>query len=404
MKRKCCVKRSVCLLTALVLLMLSAAACGPASADPSPTQADSFPAATQTAEAQAAETDKTGQADEAAESRAAQGETFLFTDSAGREVELPKTVTRVASGGSLANIMIYAVRPDVIVGWSEAPSETEKKYIDEAYWDLSEYGNFHDDGGGFNREALMLDAPEVIIDVGQWDEEYKAELDALQEQIGIPVVLIESQLEQVPAAYRTMGELLGVPERGEELAAYCEELLADAKEKAASIPDSERTTVFYASGEAGLDTMLSGTIHAQIYELVGARLVATADNVQVQKGGGSVSMEQLLVWDPDVIMFAQDSIYGEIAGDETWGALSAVQNGTYYEIPTEPYNWLGRPPGPNRMVGIRWLGNLLYPEIFDYDIEEEVRECFRLFYRYELSDEELYALLSRSTLKDRLGQ
>ena len=201
-----------------------------------------------------------------------------------------------------------------------------------------------------------------------------------------------------------MGELLGVPERGEELAAYCEELLADAKEKAAAIPDDARTTVFYASGDAGLDTMLSGTIHAQIYELVGARLVADAENVQVQKGGGSVSMEQLLVWDPDVIMFAQDSIYDQVAGDETWGALSAVQNGTFYEIPTEPYNWLGRPPGPNRMVGIRWLGQLLYPEIFDYDIEEEVRECFRLFYRYELSDEELDELLSRSTLKSRKAQ
>ena len=195
-----------------------------------------------------------------------------------------------------------------------------------------------------------------------------------------------------------------MPERGEELAAYCEELLADAKEKAAAIPDDARTTVFYASGDAGLDTMLSGTIHAQIYELVGARLVADAENVQVQKGGGSVSMEQLLVWDPDVIMFAQDSIYDQVAGDETWGALSAVQNGTFYEIPTEPYNWLGRPPGPNRMVGIRWLGQLLYPEIFDYDIEEEVRECFRLFYRYELSDEELDELLSRSTLKSRQAQ
>lgn len=381
MKLKCDAKKSGGLWAALALLMLLAAACRPAPAGSSSAGAVSSP-------------DPAAQTDE----------TFIFTDSTGREIELPKSISRAASGGSLANIMIYAVRPDVIVGWSEAPSETEKRYIEEAYWNLSEYGNFHDDGGGFNREALMRDAPEVIIDVGQWDEEYKAELDALQEQTGIPVVLIEAELGQTPAAYRTMGELLGVPERGEELAAYCEELLADAKEKAASIPDGERTTVFYASGEAGLDTMLSGTIHAQIYELVGAKLVATADNVQVQKGGGSVSMEQLLVWDPDVIMFAQGSIYDGVAGDETWGALSAVQNGTYYEIPTEPYNWLGRPPGPNRMVGIRWLGNLLYPEIFDYDIEEEVRECFRLFYRYELSDAELKELLSRSTLKNRQGQ
>ncbi len=394
MKQKSIFKKVLCLMPVL-LVFAAVSACRPAASETGPAEIETTVPAKAAADSTTPEADASGPAD---------GGTFFFTDSTGREVELPRVITKVASGGSLANIMIYAVRPDVIVGWSEAPSETEKKYIDETYWGLSEYGNFHDDGGGFNREALMLDAPEVIIDVGQWDEEYKAELDALQEQIGIPVVLIEAELEQTPAAYRTMGELLGVPERGEELAAYCEELLADAKEKAAAIPDDARTTVFYASGDAGLDTMLSGTIHAQIYELVGARLVADAENVQVQKGGGSVSMEQLLVWDPDVIMFAQDSIYDQVAGDETWGALSAVQNGTFYEIPTEPYNWLGRPPGPNRMVGIRWLGQLLYPEIFDYDIEEEVRECFRLFYRYELSDEELAELLSRSTLKSRQAQ
>lgn len=390
MKRNIFPKRALCLM--LTLLMLLSAACGPASSGTAPetTAPPAGAAGTKAPEQTTApsETEK-------------QSETWTFTDSTGREVELPRDITRVASGGSLANIMIYAVKPEVIVGWSDSPSETEKKYIDEAYWDLPEYGNFHDSNGDFNREALMTSAPDVIIDVGQWDEEYKAELDALQEQIGIPVVLIEANLEQTPAAYRTMGELLGVPERGEELASYCDELLADAKERAASIPESERTTVFYASGDDGLATMLSGTIHAQIYELVGAELVVKADDAQVQQGGGSVSMEQLLVWDPDVIMFAQGSIYDQIAGDEVWGALSAVKNGTYYEIPTEPYNWLGRPPGPNRMVGIRWLGNLLYPEIFDYDIEEEVRECFRLFYRYELSDEELNSLLSHSTLKQQ---
>lgn len=388
MKRNIFPKGALCLM--LTLLMLLSAACSPAPSGTAPeTTAPPADAAGTEASKQTAAPSGTG----------GQSETRIFTDSTGREVELPRNITRVASGGSLANIMLYAVRPEVIVGWSESPSETEKKYIDEAYWELPEYGNFHDSSGDFNREALMTSAPDVIIDVGQWDEEYKIELDALQEQIGIPVVLIETNLEQTPAAYRTMGELLGVPERGEELASYCDELLADARDKAASIPEDKRTTVFYASGDDGLATMLSGTIHAQIYELVGAQLVVTADNAQVQKGGGSVSMEQLLVWDPDVIMFAQGSIYDQIADDEVWGALSAVKNGTCYEIPTEPYNWLGRPPGPNRMVGIRWLGNLLYPEIFDYDIEEEVRECFRLFYRYELNDEELHTLLAHSTLK-----
>lgn len=326
------------------------------------------------------------------------GGSYVFTDSTGREVELPRHISRVASAGPMANIMLYAVKPEVIVGWSSAPSDTAKRYIAGEYRDLPEYGRFYGNSGDFNREALMADAPEVIIDIGEWDEEYKAELDALQEQTGIPVILIEENLEQTPAAYRTLGRLLEEEERAEKLAAYCEDAIADAKARAASIPEDERVRIYYAQGD-GLSTILSGTIHAQIYELIGGAVVADAGNVQVQQGGGTVSMEQLLVWDPDVIMFAQGSIYDTAADDPTWAALSAIRNGKYYEIPAQPYNWLGRPPGPNRMLGIRWLGNLIYPELFDYDIEREVRDFFSLFYRYELSDEELRELLGNSTLK-----
>ena len=326
------------------------------------------------------------------------GETFVFTDSTGREVELPRNIKRVASAGPLANIMLYAVKPEVIVGWSSKPSESAQKYIDEQYWDLPEYGGFYGSSADFNREALMASAPDVIIDVGEWDEEYKADLDALQEQVGIPVILIEANIDQNPAAYRTLGELLGEEERAEELASYCEEVIAEAQEKAATIPEEERVRVYYGQDD-GLSTILSGTIHSQIYELIGAEIVVDADNAQVQQGGGTVSMEQLLAWDPDVIMFVDGSIYDTVADDPTWSALTAIQNGSYYEIPTEPYNWLGRPPGPNRMIGVRWLGNLLYPDLYDYDIEQEVKGYFSLFYRYELSDEEVEGLLANSTLK-----
>ena len=376
-----------CICLALCLaLTLALAGCGaaPSAAAPEPAAPAAEPAAP------APEPEPTVEPE---------SETYVFTDSTGREVELPRNITRVASGGPLANIMIYAVKPEVIVGWSSSPSKLAQKYIGEAYWDLPEYGKFYDNAEDFNREALMASAPEVIIDVGEWDEEYKADLDTLQEQLGIPVILVEANLEQNPAAYRTIGSLLGEPARGEALASYCETVLADAKEKAASIPEAKRKTVYYGEKDTGLSTILSGTIHSQIYELVGAKIVVDAGSAQVQQGGGTISMEQLLAWDPDVIMFAQGSIYATVAEDTSWAALNAIKNDTYYEIPTEPYNWLGRPPGPNRMISVRWLGNLLYPEVFDYDIEKEVKDFFSLFYRYELTDAEVQSLLGNSTLK-----
>lgn len=268
--------------------------------------------------------------------------------------------------------------------------------MEEKYWDLPEYGGFRRDD--FNREALMASAPEVIIDVGEWDQGYREELDALQEQTGIPVILLEAGLDQLPAAYRALGTLLGAEERGEELAAYCEKVVSDAREKAASIPEEDRVRVYYGQDD-GLSTILSGTIHSQIYELVGAEIVVESGGAQIKSGGGTVSMEQLMVWDPDVILFAGGSIYDSAGEDPAWSGLTAIREGRFYEIPTEPYNWLGRPPGPNRIVGVRWLGNLLYPEVFDCDAVREVQAYFRLFYRYELSDREAEELLARSTGK-----
>lgn len=375
-------QKMICLMLCFVL-MLSLAACGGDS----------------TASASSAATESEPAESASVQESAEESTTYIFTDSTGREVELPRNITRVASGGPLANIMIYAVKPEVIVGWSSVPSDSASKYIDEAYLDLPEYGKFYGDSEDFNREALMASNPEVIIDVGEWDEEYKAQLDTLQEQLGIPVILVEANLEQNPSAYRTIGQLLGEEERGESLAAYCEEVLEDARQKAAAIPEEDRKRVYYGEGENGLSTILSGTIHSQIYELVGAEIVVDADSAQVQQGGGTISMEQLLAWNPDVIMFVKGSIYETVADDTSWSALDAVKNGNYYEIPIEPYNWLGRPPGPNRMIGVRWLGNLLYPEIFDYDIKQEVKDFYSLFYRYELSDEEVADLLGNSTLK-----
>lgn len=393
MKMKKRGRRLLSLILCMTMFLLALAACGNTKRASIETQ----PAQTKKTET-SAETQPETKASES--QNEAKGETFIFTDSTGREVELPKEIKKVACGGPLANIMIYAVKPEVIVGWSSAPSETAKKYIDEKYWDLPEYGKFYDNSEDFNREALMASAPDVIIDVGEWDEDYKADLDTLQEQIGIPVILVEANLEQNPSAYRTIGELLGDTERGEALASYCEDVLKDAKEKAASIPENERKRVYYGEGETGLSTILSGTIHSQIYELVGAEIVVNPDNAQVQQGGGTISMEQLMAWDPDVIMFVKGSIYDSVADDPSWNALTAVKNGTYYEIPTEPYNWLGRPPGPNRMLGVRWLGNLLYPEVFNYDIQQEVKDFFSLFYRYDLTDEEVQTMLAKSTLKN----
>ncbi|MCG8515880.1 MAG: hypothetical protein MI740_17275, partial [Halanaerobiales bacterium] len=61
--------------------------------------------------------------------------------------------------------------------------------------------------------------------------------------------------------------------------------------------------------------------------------------------------------------------------------------------PCYPYNWLDMPPGVNRIIGILWMGNLLYPDYFPLEIREETRRFYELFYNKALTHEELDILL-----------
>ena len=95
-----------------------------------------------------------------------------------------------------------------------------------------------------------------------------------------------------------------------------------------------------------------------------------------------------MLWDPEVIIFAPDSIYDKVANDSTWANLKAVKNHSYYKTPFGPYGWLQSPPSVQRYLGMLWLTSLLYPDYCSYDFQEKVTEYYSLFYDYDLSDEE----------------
>ena len=112
-------------------------------------------------------------------------------------------------------------------------------------------------------------------------------------------------------------------------------------------------------------------------------------------------MEQILLWNPDVIIFAPNSVYGSVEGDPSWEQITAIQNGAYYEVPYGPYNWMGFPPSIQRYLGMMWMAELLYPEAADYDLKEEVVKYYEMFYHVELTDEQYDKLVANSIGKQK---
>lgn len=330
-----------------------------------------------------AETEKAGEA-------GAQSDARVFTDSAGREVTLPKEIKKIAPSGPLAQIVLYTLCPDKLSGLASDFSEGAKQYIDEKYWSLPKFGQFYGKNANLNMEALIAESPDVIIDIGEAKKSVKEDMDALQEQLNMPVIFIEADLDTMSSAYEKLGELTGDTDQAKKLADECNNILK--KSETAREQLSEKKSVYFAVGDDGLHTNAEGSIHARVIEQIGAENAAKVE--MVSSGGGSeVSFEQLLLWQPDVIIADSEALYQTITTDKVWGELDAVKEGKVYQIPSVPYSFMSSPPSVNRMIGILWLGNLVYPEQYSADIKQEVKDFYELFYHVTLDNTQAEKIL-----------
>lgn len=330
-----------------------------------------------------AETEKAGEAGVQTDAR-------VFTDSAGREVTLPKEINKIAPSGPLAQIVLYTLCPDKLSGLASDFSEGAKQYIDEKYWSLPKFGQFYGKNANLNMEALIAESPDVIIDIGEAKKSVKEDMDALQEQLNMPVIFIEADLDTISSAYEKLGELTGDTDQAKKLADDCNNILI--KSETAREQLSEKKSVYFAVGDDGLHTNAEGSIHARVIEQIGAENAAKVE--MVSSGGGSeVSFEQLLLWQPDIIIADSEALYQTITTDKVWGELNAVKEGKVYQIPSVPYSFMSSPPSVNRMIGILWLGNLVYPEQYNADIKQEVKDFYELFYHVTLDDTQVEKIL-----------
>ena len=323
-------------------------------------------------------------------------ETREITDMAGRKVTVTtaENIESVFSAGPVAAIFLYMVAPDKLLGWNYELNDVEKSIILDKYQDLPNFGM----GDAVNYEAVIAANPTIAINSGKINDAMVSDCDALSESLGIPVVAVDNELNNSAEAFRFMGELLGVEDHAEELAQYAEQVFTDIN-VLSDIPEEKKVSVYFGNGEDSLETAPRGSQHAQILDAINAVNVA-----DLELGDGSrvqISAEQLLAWDPDVIVVngepkadkSGSSAAEDILSNPDYASLKAVQDQKVYGTPNAPFSWVDRPAGPNRLIGMRWFSALIYPEYIKCDINEEIHKFFDLFYHVDLSDEQLENVL-----------
>ncbi|WP_226575376.1 iron ABC transporter substrate-binding protein [Acuticoccus sediminis] len=317
-------------------------------------------------------------------------EARTVTDSAGRTVEVPDEVRTVFAAGPPAAIVVYALKPEALLGWPRALRPGERAYVAAPYRDLPETGRLTGRGGEANLERVLALKPDLIVDFGSVRDTYADLADRVQAQTGIPYILVDGRFEATAASLRLLGDVLGVPERGEALAADTEATFATLDALLADVPEDARPRVYLARGPDGLETGVKGSINTEIIERAGGRNVADAPG---QRGLVRASPEAVIVADPDTIITWEPDFYERVWESPLWADIAAVRGKRVYLSPLAPFGWIDRPPSVNRLMGLKWLAGLFYPDRWDGALASETRDFYRLWYHVDLSDEDLGKLI-----------
>jgi iron complex transport system substrate-binding protein len=302
-----------------------------------------------------------------------------ITDMAGRRVEVPDTVNSVYGTSPPATYMVYALDAGLVAGLNTPLNPTEKAYIDPRLHRLPVIGGWFGQGRVANLECLLKLHPDVIV---AWIREASPVAEKMEKALKplqIPVVyVVQDSLSDCPAAFRFLGKLFNRPSRAEALARHAEQTLEEIARVRAAIPAPEQVSVYYAEGADGLSTECHTSVHAQPIPLSGGLNVHRCTD-RTTYGMQKISMEQVLQYDPQVIVAHEPMFFATAARDPRWKNIRAVQSGRVYRIPRTPFNWFDRPPSFMRLLGAKWMLHRLYPRYYAVDLTAETQRFYQLY-------------------------
>ena len=315
-----------------------------------------------------------------------------ITDSAGRSVNVPDRIERVMAAGPPASVLLYVLCPEKLVGWVRKPREAELGYLAKKVHDLPEIGRLTGRGDTANLEAVVNAKPDVIIDFGSVTPTYASLADRVQSQTGIPYLLFDGRFAKTAEVLRLVGGALGVAARADMLAHDAEDSLAEVDRVTASVPAAQRPHVYLARGPSGLETGTRGSINTEIIERAGGINVVDLGGEQGRLT--TVSLEQVLAWNPDTIVSIDKGVVDQVRKAPGWADTAAVHGNRVYLSPSLPYGWIDSPPSLNRLIGLKWLARLFFPDHFSKTLSETTREFYARYYQVDLTDAQLAQLLT----------
>ena len=318
-----------------------------------------------------------------------------ITDSVGRSVSLPEQIDNISCVCPFSGSII------VMLGYGEqlttgCKNMTRSALLNEICPGIAEL-TVVKSSGSVNAEAVLEYGADVIfVNQGTYEEDdQRAKLDA----IGISYVVVGYEtLEEQLDAVAVIGAALGAEEEAARYIEWAQQTMDRVAQVCRDIPASEKPRLYHSVNEA-VRTDYPGSICAEWIALTGAENVSlTSDNLSLEGDKAYTTLEQIYVWEPDLIICNEAGIDDYILSDEKWSGLNCVEQGLVYQIPVG-ISRMGHPTSTETPLALMWLAELLYPDHFDIDFGQELRDYYAEFYDYQINDETVEAILDGDEMR-----
>ena len=283
----------------------------------------------------------------------------------------------------------------------QALSRAQQSYLPAKYARLPVVGRLAGPYPTAGADQVARLHPDLIVDTGPVTPEAIGTADGIQAQTGVPYIVLDGSIQRTPEMLRTLGTVLGVGDRRLELASYAYHAIEGLRGRLLIRSADDRPLVYYGRGPDGLETGLFGALAMSDVDQVGVV------SVSARLGRGEltrVTREQVLAWNPQVIIAQDRRFYNALQRDPRWRTAAAVRSKRFYLVPGEPFGWIDDPPGVNRMVGLYWLMSLFYPDTYQEDPATMAQLFYQQFYGVNLSGRQMSALTRFSLARSATTQ
>jgi len=309
-------------------------------------------------------------------------ETVPVVDCIGRKVNVPARVERIACLYAFAaHVVVMLDRGRNIVAVSKGPKRDVllNRLCPEIGNALVPKGQ-----GNVNVEELLLAKPDIVFvpgDIGRNESELNK-----MEIFHLPVLTVDYQdITGQQRAIAMIGEAIGARERAKAYNRYYSHCIDRVREGVSLILPDQRVRAYLATVEA-TRTYGRQSLPAEWMRLCGVVNVAADQSLSIIQGEQHVSLEQILLWNPEVIFANEPGVAETIAQNSKWSSIQAVQQKKIYQMPIGISRW-GHPGSLETPLAMLWTVKMVYPNLFaGMDIKNEVKKFYREFFRLEVTD------------------